>query len=160
MTSAPGKPPARAPPARRIFGIAHSSAASTGVVSGRDRSHRGKARFQPQAVARAETDRRNTADLPAACAPAILPADAANADLKAILAGIAGARHHAVDARDRKRAHIHEAHGCDRRSEARQHRFRRGPCSASSARSSRRSMMQLAGQRRAGAPRRPPCGWH
>ena len=32
ITSAPGNPPARAPPARRAGWIAHSSAASTGVV--------------------------------------------------------------------------------------------------------------------------------
>ena len=72
ILSAPGKPPARAPPLRRLFWIDHSSAPSTGVVHGVDVvTIEAKPGFEPQAVARAEPDRQHVAVGQAAFSPAL-----------------------------------------------------------------------------------------
>ena len=92
-----GKAAARAPPVRRAFWIAHSSAASTGWSWCRCRGRRGRAGFQPQRIARAEADRLRPSGRRAARWRQLLGLVGGHRDLEAVLAGIARARDDAGD---------------------------------------------------------------
>ena len=142
--SAPGKPPSRAPPARRAFCIAHSSAASTGVVVGVDVvAVETQAGFETQRIAGAEADRHDIGmfENPAGH---VFSRCGRDGNLKAVLAGIARARDdagnvvQAASATSMKRMVAISA-----QSSARTHSAR-GPCSAISARSSSRVSSQVS----------------
>src|SRR5262249_1697503 len=68
--------------------------------------------FEAQAVTRTEPDRRELRVLEYRPGERLRRAGR-NADLEAILPRVARARHDAIRAEDRRRAHIHELHGRD-----------------------------------------------